>query len=184
MANDIFIEVNKIRYSGFTDVSITKSLNHFASSFTASLVSKETFIGNDRIIDNPIKIQDEVRVYIDSQLEITGFVEDLKIKCSSDEHMIRISGRDKTGDLIDSSIISKSYKTRDLKRLIELVLADNGYNDIKVIQQSPNIDNLEDNETVEAENNDTIFSFIDRYAKKVQVLLITNEEGNIVDKTR
>lgn len=180
MANDVFLDVNKIRYSGFTDVNIGKSLDQFAGSFSATLVSKELFIGEERIIENPIKLGDEVQVYIDSQLIMTGFVESLNINYSADSHSITVSGRDKAGDLIDSSVIAKTYKTRDLQRLIQLVLSDNGYSNISVIQQSLNIDSLEKNEKVAAESGDTIFSFIDRYAKKVQVLLTTNADGDIL----
>jgi prophage tail gpP-like protein len=180
MANEIFIDVNNIRYSGFTSVEINKSLNTFTGSFAANFVSKELFIGDERIIENPIKLQDKVEIFIDEELKLTGFVESLDISYTSNSHSISVSGRDRTGDLVDSSIISKSYKTRNLKRLIELVLLDNGYSDIRVIQQTFNIDNLEENERVEAEPSDTIFSFIDRYAKKVQVLLTTNEDGDIL----
>jgi prophage tail gpP-like protein len=180
MPNDIFIEVNKRRYSGFTDITVEQSLDQFAKSFSATLVSKELIISGDRIIENPIKLQDEVQVYIDEQLIMTGFVESLDISYSSSGHLIRVAGRDKASDLIDSSIIGKTYQTKNLKRLIELVLKDNGYSDIKVIQQASNIDNLEEKENVQAENGQTIFSFIDEYAKKVQVLLTTDEEGNIV----
>jgi prophage tail gpP-like protein len=180
MANEIFLEVNKIRYSGFTNVTVNKSLDQFARSFSATLVSKELFIGEERIIENPIKVGDEVQVYIDEQLITTGYVESLDIDYSADSHSISVAGRDKAGDLIDSSIIAKTYQVRNLKRLIELVLKDNGYSNIKVSQQAASIDNLEANEKVEAESNDTIFSFLDRYAKKVQVLLTTDENGDIV----
>ncbi len=181
MANDIFFEINGTRYSGFTQVTLSKSLESFASFFTATLVSKEVTENLSRESLSPVKLQDDVAIYIDEQLAFTGSVEDLQISYDEGSHKITISGRDKVFVLIDSSVQPKNYKgIGTLQSLIEKVLSDNGFNDFKVISQADNIDNLEDDEDVKAETNDTIFSFLDRYAKKVQVLLTTDEEGNIV----
>ena len=180
MTNELFLEVNGVRFRGFTNASVSKSMENLSGQFSFSASSRELILNDTRILENQIKVQDEVRVLIDEEPIITGTVEDLNISYDAGSHSISVSGRDKTGDIIDSSTIQKQYNQRNFKRLIELVLADNGYSNISVINEVPNIDNLSENEKVKTESGDTVFSFIDRYAQKLQVLLVTDSEGNIV----
>lgn len=181
MANNIFFEINGIKYSGFTDITINNSLETFASSFTATLVSKEN-TNELRQSLSPIKLQDEVAIYIDDNLVLTGYVEALDISYDSSSHMIMIAGRDKASDLIDSSAKPNSYKDiKTMTRLIEKVLEDNGYSDIKVSKSDSSIDDsLEDLETAHVELGETIFAFLDRYARKAQILITTDNKGNIL----
>ena len=189
--SDILLEVNGLRYQGFTDVSVVKSIENLSGQFTFSTTVKDGFAttsengitfasGNLGTLQNDLKVQDEVKIYIDDTLIITGFIEDLTIAYSADSHSITVAGRDKTGDLIDSSIIQKSYSQRNFVKLIEMVLKDNGHTSISVINDVPLLSSLEAGETIKTEKGDSIATFLDRYAKKLQVLLITNEDGDIV----
>lgn len=180
MSNIVSLEVNGVLYRGITDITINQSLENFAKSFSGSIVSKELILENTRIVENPIKVQDEAVIYIDNNKILTGYIEEVNISYDASSHIINFSGRDKVGLLIDSSIISTNYnKQFSLVNLIRQALNDNGYTNIEVIEQVANIGLFEDNETVSAEE-EPIFSFFDRYARKVQALLTTNEEGNIV----
>ena len=189
--SDFYLEVNGLRYQGFTDVNVVKSIENLAGQFTFSTTVKDGFTsatesgitfltGNLGTLQNDLKVQDKVKIYIDDTLLISGFIEDLSIAYSADSHSISIAGRDKTGDLIDSSIIQKSYSQRGFVKLIEMVLKDNGHTSISVINDVANLSNLEANEIIKTEKGDSIATFLDRYAKKLQVLLITNEDGNLV----
>ncbi len=157
-------------------------MENLSGQFSFVATSKEAVVFGERFLTNPLKVQDEARVFIDDKLIITGFIEDLSISYSVDGHSISVSGRDQTGDLVDSSFYqdTKEYSQRDFKRLIELVLKDNGYTNIKVINEVSDIQRLGSSEVIKTNKGDTIFSFIDRYAQKLQVLLITDEDGNIV----
>lgn len=191
MANDIILEVNGVEFTGFTNISVSKSMEGLSTLFSFTATSREIIVNGNRVLVDEPKVQDEARVFIDGTLISTGFIDDLSISYSADGHSISVSGRDQTGDLIDSSFYqqSKEYKQRDLKRLIEIALKDNGYTNIKVINEVDNIGKLESSEdpnsfgssaTARVADGDTIFSFIDKYAKKLQVLLVTNVDGNIV----
>lgn len=170
----IYLEVEGIKYEGFTEVAVNGAMENFSSSFSFSTTVKETTLG---IIENDVKLGQVARVFIDETLVITGYIEDVKIEYSADSHSITVSGRDIGGDLIDSSIVQKSYKQRDFEKLIKLVLVDNGYS-IKVINKVGTL-TLEPTETIKTEQGDSIFDFLDRYAKKLQVLLKINPSGNL-----
>lgn len=184
--NRIFLAVDGVRYDGFTDISVERSIEKMCGTFSFSSTVKESgknlVDGNSplRLIQNPIKVQDEVSVFIDDTLVMTGRVEDLTVNYNPTGHTISVSGRDKTGDLIDSSVIQKQYKERNFARLLRLVLDDNGYSGIKIQNNLPTPAILPSDEVVRTEPSDTIFSFLDKYAQRLQVLMLTDALGNIV----
>jgi prophage tail gpP-like protein len=170
----ILLEVAGIKYEGFTDVGVNSALENFSSSFSFSTTVKENSLG---IIQNDLKLGQQARVFVGDDLVVTGFIESLDISYSAGSHSINVSGRDIGGDLIDSSIRQKSYIQRDFFKLINLVLADNGYS-IKVINRVGTL-TLEPTETIKTEQGDSVFDFLDRYAKKLQVLLKINPNGDL-----
>lgn len=170
----IFLEVEGVKYEGFTDIAVNSALENFSSSFSFSTTVKENSLG---VIQNDLKLGQEARVFVDERLVITGYIESLDVSYSAGSHSINVSGRDIGGDLIDSSILQKSYKQRDFERLINLVLVDNGYL-IKVINSVGTL-TLEPTETIKTEQGDSVFDFLDRYAKKLQTLLKINSSGDL-----
>jgi prophage tail gpP-like protein len=170
----ILLEVEGIKYEGFTDVGVNSALENFSSSFSFSTTIKENSLG---VIQNDLKLGQQARVFVGDDLVITGYIESLDISYSGGSHSINVSGRDIGGDLIDSSIRQRSYIQRDFFKLINLVLVDNGYS-IKVINKVGNL-TLEPTETIKTEQSDSVFDFLDRYAKKLQVLLKINPNGDL-----
>jgi prophage tail gpP-like protein len=172
--NNIYLEVDGIRYEGFTDIAVNSAMENFSSSFSFTTTVKETKSG--RLI-NDIKLGQKAKVFIDDILITTGFIEELDKEVSPSSHSKTASGRDIGGDIIDSDIIQKSYNQRNFESLLNLVLKDNGFL-IKVINKV-GILNLEAKETIKTELNQSIFNFLDQYAKKLQVLLKMDKNGNL-----
>jgi len=170
----ITLEVDGIEYEGFTDIAVASSMEGFSSSFSFSTTVKETTLG---VIQNDLKLQQKAKVFVEKNLIITGYIEALDISYSADSHSITVSGRDIGGDLIDSSIIQKSYSIKNFVNLINRVLLDNGFT-IKVINKV-GVLNLEPTEVVKAEKSESVFDFLDRYAKKLQVILKIDENGDL-----
>lgn len=174
MSNKIYLEVAGIKYEGFTDIAVNSAMENFCSSFSFSTTVKETKSG--RVI-NDIKLGQQAKVYIDDNLLITGFIEDLDKEVSPNSHSKTAAGRDIGGDIIDSDIKQKSYNQRNFELLCNLVLKDNGFT-IKVINKVGLL-KLEAKETIKTEQGQSIFSFLDKYAKKLQVLLKMDNKGNL-----
>ena len=172
--NNIYLKVDGVRYEGFTDIAVNSAIENFSSSFSFTTTVKETKEGK---IINDIKLGQKAKVFIDSILITTGFIEELDKEVSSSSHSKTASGRDVGGDIIDSDIIQKSYNQRNFQRLVNLVLKDNGFS-IKVINKV-GILNLEATETIKTEQGQSIFDFLDKYAKKLQVLLKIDKNGNL-----
>ena len=172
--NNIYLKVDGVRYEGFTDIAVNSAIENFSSSFSFTTTVKETKEGK---IINDIKLGQKAKVFIDSILITTGFIEELDKEVSSSSHSKTASGRDVGGDIIDSDIIQKSYNQRNFQRLVNLVLKDNGFS-IEVINKV-GILNLEATETIKTEQGQSIFDFLDKYAKKLQVLLKIDKNGNL-----
>ena len=174
--NNIYLEVDGVRYEGFTDIAVNSAIENFSSSFSFTTTVKKTKQG-EIINEAFIKLGQKAKVFIDKTLLITGFIEEIDKEVSPSSHSKTASGRDVGGDIIDSDIIQKSYNQRNFERLVNLVLKDNGFS-IEVINKV-GILNLEANETIKTEQGQSIFDFLDKYAKKLQVLLKIDRNGNL-----
>jgi prophage tail gpP-like protein len=167
--------VNGKAYTDFVDMTINISLSSIANdfSFTASAVHGFP----------PFKQNDSIVITVDGEKVLTGFIGEINGSETEGSHLITYSGRDKTGDIIDSSInviddIVPS-ETTTLKSIIEKIISHIG-SDVKVID---NVNPLPYNTA------EDIFAFrvgmnaaemILKHAAKRQVLLTSDADGNIV----
>lgn len=173
MSEIITISVNGTVYENFKNVSVFKSIESFLGSFefSASNTKRKTF---------PFSKGDSVEIFIDDEKIITGFINNISGDYDSGSHSIRISGRDRTQDLVDSSIKSSiDFKAPiGIKSLVEKVLKVNGLTDIGV-ELNETVTNFSKNELISANVGENAFQFIERYCQLKQLLLTTNAYGNI-----
>lgn len=177
----IYLEVNGIKYEGFTEISVNSSLENFCSSFSFATTLKEklSFLGDKTgKFTNDIKLQNKVKIYIDDIKILTGYIEAIDLDYDSQSHNIVYSGRDIGGDMVDSSIIQATYKQRNFAMLVQIVLAKNGFASVKVINKAGLLF-LEQTEVIATEDGEKVFDFLDRYAKKLQVIIKINRDGDL-----
>lgn len=171
---EFILEVNDKPYKNFKSASISRSMETLSGTF-------EFVATIDNFNNFPIKLQDSVRVLLDNTPLLTGFIELVGPSYSNESHEIRLAGRDKTADVIDSSVLSAvTYSPNiTLKNIIERLLSGNNITDIKVIDLvSPK--SFKEGDIIEGEIGDTIFDVIDKYCAKRQVLATTDGDGNII----
>ena len=171
----ITLEINGNRFGGFTDISVFRSVETISGSFFFNAT-------NENIVDFPIKADDACRVFIDSISVINGFVESVQVSYDANSHSLSMRGRDKTCDVIDSSTIGKKEFVGPIKLtdIIIKTLSSNSIAGISVINEAGAIQQFKDGEFFSAEIGTTVFEFIEKYARKRQVLLTTDGNGNIV----
>lgn len=191
MTSNIFFEVNGIKFEGLLKAFLVQTLESFVDIFSFTLSVKDEIKNNRRNPTNLIRAQDKTRIFIDNNLKLTGFVDDVEIGFDDESHEMRIDGRSATRDLVDCDITGKGYqKIFSFEVLVRSVLDQNGYSDIKIINNLGNLpinlknDNsgwgAEDNGEEKKATSQKIFSFLDKYASEAKVLLRTNADGNIV----
>ena len=172
------IEVNGVPYTNFTSAVCTIRLDALSNSFSFDAL---TPAGQAL----PFKGGETCTILIDDEKVLTGTIEVVSVVYTDIEHTVTISGRDKTADLLDSTLDSIDDIRTDeltLEILIERII-DHLELDLKVIDEvNPKpFNSAEDLEAPEPGEN--AFKFIEKYARKRQVLLTSNSDGNIVITT-
>lgn len=168
------IEVNGDAYGNFTSAEVEIRLDALSNTFSFTAVStKGTPL--------PFKGGESCRILVEGVAVLTGSIEVVEGSYDSRSHSITIRGRDKTGDLVDSSISSLSDLKApiSLKEIIEKVINNIG-SDITVIDEaSPDPFNKAEDLTA-PEAGVGAFEFIEGLSRKRQVLLTSNSSGDIV----
>ena len=173
LVTDIQIEVNGIRYTGWESVSVTKTIETLCGSFEfdGSFTKGKTF---------PVKVNDECKIYVNDTAVITGYVDTLKVSIDASTHRLSISGRDRTCDLVDNTLspaIPLPKLPATVKQIIEKILQFYSMTNIKVIDPY-NLAPIR--EVITAELGQTAEDLIQQYASKRNVLITTNNDGDII----
>lgn len=170
----ILIEVNGIEYKNFKSASVSLQLDAIAGFFGFDAVSTKA-----RPL--PIRQGDECRIVVDGEPVMTGYIETVNVDYSSNNHSIGISGRSKTADIIDSTINTLEIKPPiSLRSAILKVISHIGAS-IDVIDNVGTLKRFNQAEDIlSPEVGQNAFDFIEKLARKRQVLLTTDGDGNIV----
>lgn len=171
----IQLEANGVPYSNFDDIEVITSLDNVSGGFSFTAYS-------DSVNSFPIKQDDVCRVLVDGTPVLTGRVEIITVGYDNDSHSITIQGRSKTADIIDSTVGDgvDFNAPITLIKLIEQILVKANITDIKVIDDVETIDPFTETEKISSHVGETVFSLMESYCRKRQVLITTNGVGDIV----
>lgn len=170
----IKLEVSGIQYDNFTSASCEIRLDALTNTFSFEAVAADG-------LPLPFKGGEACRIIVNDNVVITGFIEVVDVSYDAGDHAVTVQGRDKTGDLLDSSLdaISDLRSPITLKEIIEKVIS-NIDSDIEVVDEvnPPAFEEAQD--IVSPEPGENAFEFIEKYARKRQVLLTSDGDGNVV----
>lgn len=128
--------------------------------------------------DKPWKILpgDACELLLADQVIITGFVDTPRPRFNKQQHGIRVSGRDKTMDLIDSSAIYKSgqWKRAKLDRIARDIAQPFGIDVLVVGDVGAAFDSFQ------IEMGERAFQTIDRAARQRGMLVTTDGTGRLI----
>lgn len=168
------IEVNGVEYSRFTEAIASIRLDALSNTFRFNATSKDA-------IPLPFKGGDSCRVLVDGEVVVTGFIELINVTGDARSHMIQIEGRDKTGDLLDSTIsnLSDLAPKISLKEAIEKVIEHIGSSLVVVdLLNPPQFTKAED--WIAPEPGQNAFDYAESLARKRQALLTSSADGELV----
>jgi prophage tail gpP-like protein len=169
----VILRVSGTEYDEFTTASATAQLDAISRSFSFSATSRD---GEPL----PFRGGEPCQVLVDEEVVLTGFVERVNVDYDSSSHNITVAGRDKTGDVVDSSITDLGdIRPLTLKRVIEQVLENLGSTSKVVDRRNPSPFNVAQDVTA-PEIGQNAFEFIEGLARVRQVLLTSDGFGNIV----
>lgn len=175
------IEVDGVEYSNFVSADATLRLDALSNTFSFEATAEDA-------IPLPFKGGEACKVSVDGEQVLAGFIELVNVDGGPEDHSIALQGRDRTGDILDSSIaggFSDLGQSISLKRIIERVIAhldpDTPARDrIQVVDEvnPARFNKAEDLAAPEPGQN--AFEFIESKARKRQVLLTSDADGNVV----
>lgn len=94
--SELVLEVDGVLYAGWEAARVTRSVDAAAGSFELAVSDRQTW---------PIALGSRCRVLIDDDPVVTGHVERVRVQLDGRTHQLQVSGRDLTGDLVDSSTL-------------------------------------------------------------------------------
>jgi prophage tail gpP-like protein len=172
------LEVDGVQYTNFTAASCELRLDALSSSFSFDAV-----LPDGQAL--PFKGGEACKISVDGETVLTGFIEVVDDDLDGENHALTISGRDRTADLLDSTLGAVNDIRGEgltLKALIELVISSLGLTLSVVDEVNPPVFNAAE-DLPAPEPGDNAFGFIEKYARKRQVLLTSNAAGDVVIAT-
>lgn len=170
----IEFEINGTKYTDFISAAVNLSMASLANDFRFVSSSVNSF--------PPFKQGDEISAIVDGERMMTGYIDEISGTEAGGVYEITYSGRDKTGDLIDSQIDIIDDIRSDgltLKTLIGKVLSHLGLSISVIDEYSPAAFNLAE-DFISPQPGESAIGFLLKYARKRQALLSTDGDGNIV----
>ena len=168
------LEVNGKPYKNFTSAAVEFSLDNLARVFSFAAVSSQA-------VSLPFNIGQPCRVLVDGEPILTGHIEKLDINYDADSHQIEVSGRDKLGDLVDSTLEPLEIQGDiTLTAVIQKVLDQLGLKTVKIINTVTGLAPFNKAEDIlSADVGGGAWEFLETVARKRQVLLRSNSAGNL-----
>lgn len=172
MSNDniLTLRVGGQLYNGWKSASVRTAMDQIAGSFDLAITERWP----NHPTDWQIPPGEACEISIGNDVVITGFVDAVAVDYDSASHNIRVSGRDRTGDLVDCSAPSDS-------------LADLTFNDIANRLCKPygvpvknNIANAKKITKAAVQNGESVFRVLERLARSEGVLLMADGQGGLV----
>lgn len=124
--DDIVLLLDGVRYTGWTELTVRRALDTVHGDFSLNLASKE----RTDAAQWPLRAGAECTLLAGSdtagfQTLITGYIDRLSGSLSSNAHMITVTGRDRTADLVDSSAVHSpgSWRNVPLKKIVDDLVA-------------------------------------------------------------
>jgi len=166
------LKVGGSYFGGWTSLSVTRSIEQIAGTFNLDMT--ERWPGSAEL--HKILPGQACQLYLDGQVVIDGYNDDVEPEYDRASHAVRVTGRDKTGDLVDCSAIHKSGQWHNVK--LDVIARDlikpfgiglKVETDVGKAFPSWNI-----------EEGESVFECLSRAARMRAVMLVSDAEGNLV----
>lgn len=108
--------VNGKKYSGWKSIAITRGIESIAGKFELTVSDRWAGRGEAWTIVE----EDECQVTVDGVPFLTGYVDGRTVSMSASDHSFTVSGRDKSGALVDCSAVLDRWTFKNLP-LVDLV---------------------------------------------------------------
>ncbi len=169
---DVKLKINNSEYSGWESMRISRSIEQISGTFELTVSDKWPGIDSTR----EIKTGHACEVLINSSTVINGYVDDVTPSFGTSDHTISVSGRDKTGDLVDCSAVYKTgeWSDRNILQIAKDLCDPFG------ITVSSNVDYGAVFKKWSIQESETVYECIERAARIRGLLLVSDGSGGLL----
>lgn len=168
--NTLRLKVAGMLYAGWTAVNVKRSIESVAGGFELQFTTDP----ENPLPDWRIPPGERCEVLLGDDVVLVGYVDDLSISYSADSHELKVSGRDRTGDLVDCSAPTKQYAALTLPELAKELAKPYG---ITVVNQS----------TIKFQRSahsnqpgESVYRVLERRARQEAALLLSDGAGRLL----
>lgn len=168
--NAVTVFTGAVVFEGWEDLQLTRELNALASDFQLQFTDK--WEQNKE----PFRLQpgDPIHIHIQKQAFLTGFADKLGVSISAGKRGLTLSGRSKTGDLVDCSATGSEFLNLDLQEIAEKQCEPFGI--LVVFKTDPGAAFP----SIRIEPGQTVFQLLDKLARQRKILMYPSYDGNLV----
>ena len=170
--NELLLYVNGQQYGGWLEAQVTRSMEAVSGSFTVSL----TDVWEQDAEPYQISKGDEVKVCIGSDVVLTGYIDIVNVSYDATTHTMSISGRDKTCDIVDCSVLNRPGEFRN-KTVEEIARALCAPYNVKVYTDVTTGSAVD---LFRCEPGETVFTALERLARGRNLLVSCSDDGNVL----
>lgn len=161
---------NKI-YEGFKNIRLSRNLTSLTGAFEITLTDKWEVEQEDFELKPGL----EISCKLGNTPLYKGFIDRLSISLSGQSRNLTISGRDKTGDLVDCSILGQNeFNNMKLEAIAKELVKPFGVSVIVFADTGSSIRKFTVNQ------GETVFEALERLGKQKELLLTSSPVGNLV----
>lgn len=175
---DSTVTVFDTGYKTFKRVVVSRTIDGVCGEFSITM---------SRPADNkkPFKAGDVIDIQLEGSQVMRGKVYSVDVEGDAFDDYIAISGRDITGDLVDSTVPDSAKVTSDGANIFDIagkIIQAKGMSKvIKVVNSTGGaVAPFTKEEIVSCEIGDTVIEFLMKYCRKRQIFLNTSASGNLV----
>ena len=164
--------INDRRHVGWTEATVTRSLETISGAFTVTLSEREPGKTTPRVI----RPGNACRVELEDETVLQGWVDAVTVDYDARGHTISVRGRDATGDLVDCSAATKpgEWKNERLENIASALCQPFG------ISVSREIDTGAPFSRFRIEEGESVFEAIERACRFRAVLPLSDGRGGLV----
>lgn len=173
LSNAIQLRIGGQMFTGWQSASITRSIEKIAGQFELGIVKP---VGVDL---GQLSPGHALVLMINGQNVITGWLDEFSADVSDKDFTLKITGRDKTGDLVDCAAIRKggAWSGRSLASIAADLCQPFG---ISVRWDVTDANAAKPFGTFKLEHSETVYEALGRAARQRGVLMTSNANGELV----
>lgn len=166
----VTLTVGATDWAGWTDIEITRSLKAGAGAFNLELT--ERWGAGDE--PRPLSPGLVCTVAIDGETVVSGYIDDVRPSYDAEQHSVRVSGRDRSGDLADCSAPGGEWHNLALPQIVGALAAPFGIRVGVEAEVGPAFPRFRVTE------GETVWSAIVRACRARGVMAVADGAGNLV----